>query len=231
MRYHLTIIFTMLNVLVLQAQALDSLLIREPDDKYLEDQFYIGISYNALLNRPTNVDQSSLPYGLQLGFIKDVPLNARRNIGFGIGVGYSVNSFYSNLRAVKSGEEIYYERIPDSIDFKRNKIEAHMIDVPIEFRWRTSKAGTHSFWRIYSGIKLGYNFANRSRYIDADNRLSFTNPDIRKLQYGAYLSFGYNTWNFYVQYQLNDLIENRETITGEPIDMRVLQLGLIFYIL
>ncbi|MEM1260385.1 MAG: PorT family protein, partial [Bacteroidota bacterium] len=55
------------------------------DDKYLEDQIYIGIGYNFLLDKPEDVIQRNLSYSLQLGLIKDIPLNQKRNFGLGIG--------------------------------------------------------------------------------------------------------------------------------------------------
>ena len=35
------------------------------DLKYLEDQFYLGITYNSLLNKPTDFTQRNLSYGYQ----------------------------------------------------------------------------------------------------------------------------------------------------------------------
>ncbi|ETN94432.1 porin family protein [Zhouia amylolytica] len=231
MRCPVILFFILFNVVSSHAQELDSLLNRAPDTKYLEDQFYIGIGYNALLNKPEGIKQSSLSYGLHFGFIKDIPLNQKRNIALGVGLGYAVNSFYENLMAYKENGVVLYDRIPDSVDFKRNKIESHSIDFPLELRFRTSDTQTHSFWRVHTGLKIRYAFANRSRYIDEESHISFDNPDVNKLQYGAYLSVGYNTWNVYVQYQLNDLFDNAITSEGEPIAMNVLHLGLIFYIL
>ena len=79
------------------------------DDRYLEDQFYIGLGINFLLDRPTDVVQRSLSYSLQTGFIKDIPLSARRNVGLGLGLGYAVNSYYTNIKATQVGDAITYE--------------------------------------------------------------------------------------------------------------------------
>ena len=67
------------------------------DLKYLEDQFYVGITYNLILNKPEGVTQSNFSYGLQGGIIKDIPLNIGRNVGIGIGLGEAYKSYYSNL--------------------------------------------------------------------------------------------------------------------------------------
>ena len=45
--------------------------------KYLEDQFYVGVGYNFLVEKPKDVVQRGLSYSLQAGFIRDIPLNKR----------------------------------------------------------------------------------------------------------------------------------------------------------
>jgi hypothetical protein len=199
---------------------------------YREDHFYIGITYNILLNRPSGITQNNLPYGIQLGYIRDIPVNARRNFGFGVGLGYAVNNYFTNLLAQKGTSGNTYQAISDEVSFKRNKIETHLLEVPLEIRWRTSTHESYKFWRIYGGIKLGYVFANRSKFVGDGGKFNFSNEDIDRFQTDIYISFGYNTWNFYASYGLRRIFKS-ETVTtsGEPIDMNALKAGLIFYIL
>ncbi|WP_422862036.1 porin family protein [Flagellimonas sp. W118] len=199
--------------------------------KYLEDQFYIGLGFNLLLDKPTDVAQTSLSYNLQTGFIKDIPLNVQRNFGIGLGVGYATNSYYSNIVAVQENNTITYQ-VGGVDGFRRSKFETHAVEVPFEFRWRTSNASDYKFWRIYTGAKLGYVFSGKSRLVTDDDKTSFTNDNIEKLQYGLTLSFGYNTWNIHAYYSLNPLLKDGIMVNGgEVIDLRVLRIGVIFYIL
>jgi hypothetical protein len=209
------------------------------DLKYLEDQFYLGITYNFLLDKPTNFTQRNFSYGLQGGLIKDIPLNPSRTFALGIGLGYAINSFYSNMLATKSANGISYELISgnsilvegEEIDVKRNKIETHLVELPIEFRWRNSTPQDYKFWRVYSGIKLGYAFSARSKLVTDIDKTAFTNPDIRKFQYGLMFNFGYNTFNIHIYYSLNGLFEDGISVESEEIKLKPLQVGLIFYIL
>jgi len=202
------------------------------DYKYLEDQFYIGITYNLLLNSPSGVNQNNFPYGVQLGYIKDIPINKRRNIGFGIGLGYNFNSYFNNLQAIEQGDEIIYQLIEDDPGFRRNKIGTHIVELPIEFRWRTSRPDSYRFWRVYGGVRLGYVFANVSKFVSDTERIRFSNDDVERFQYDLYFSFGYNTWNFYASYGLNTILNDDVfTVDGERIETRALKIGLIFYIL
>lgn len=202
------------------------------DSLYLEDQYYIGLTYNILQNRPDNVSQSNLSNGIQLGFIKDLPINSRRNKAFGIGLGYAVNTYFDNLKASELPDgTISYEVLSGDIPFTKNKFITHVIELPIQYRWRTSTATTYKFWRIYGGAKLGYLFANRFRYKDDDENLGFSNPDLNDFQYGLTLSIGYNTWNFYAYYGLNKIFDGATTTNGQSVNINDLKVGLLFYIL
>lgn len=202
------------------------------DQKYLEDQFYLGVSYNILLNRPQGVSMRSLSYGLFGGFIKDIPINKDRNVGFGLGIGYGINSYYTNLLATETPGGIDYTIIGSDTSFNRSKIETHALEIPLEFRWRTSDAISHKFWRIYTGIKFSYIFTGRSKFVSETVKTSFTNGDIRQFQYGLMLSFGYNTFNLHAYYALQDLFnDDVQTADGNRLGFVPLHIGIIFYIL
>lgn len=203
------------------------------DSLYREDQFYIGLTYNLLQNNPDGVSQNSFSSGLHIGFLRDMPLNKRRNVAIAAGLGYSMNDFRQNIKITELNGTPNYEVIDeDEVNFDKNKFALHFIDLPIEFRWRTSTMQTHRFWRIYTGVKFSYLFLNKSKYVDGNETIKiFNNKDFNKFQYGAYLSFGYNTWNFHAYYGLNTLLKSDAKIDGKSIDMNTLNIGLMFYIL
>lgn len=230
MKRCLLVILCLVSAKIVLAQTLnDSIAV---DDRYLEDQFYIGITYNFLLEKPDEVDQSNLSYGLQLGFIKDMPLNSKRTVGLGLGLGYGVYSYYSNLQAVELQEGFEYLIIDDDTDFKRNKLESHMVEMPFEFRWRSSDAVSYKFWRVYAGVKMGYALGSRSKLVPEEGqKTSFYNTDIRKFQYGLTFNFGYNTFNIHAYYSLSNLFNDDVYLDGTAIDFKPLRLGIVFYIL
>lgn len=201
------------------------------DEKYLEDQFYLGVTYNFILDKPQDVTQRNLSYGLQVGMIKDIPLNRERNIGLGFGLGYGVNSYYSNIISSESDDKLTYSLTTDDLGVKRSKIEIHQVEFPVEFRWRNSNTEEFKFWRVYTGLKFAYAFAARNKVVDQDNTYSFSNPDIKKFQYGLMLNVGYNTFNIHIYYALDKLLNDDAILDGEQINLKPLRVGLIFYIL
>ncbi|MCE2614028.1 PorT family protein [Flavobacteriaceae bacterium D16] len=221
-------IFTLFLSTALFAQ--DSLSVEQ--NAYLEDQFYIGFTYNLLLNKPETVTQQNLSYGFQAGFIKDIPLNKERNFGIGIGLGYAVNSYYTNIQAVQTADGITYRVFDEDFAYKRNKIETHLVEMPLEIRWRNSTATEYRFWRIYTGFKLGYVVGSRSKLVADNFKDSFYNRDTENFRYGVVLNVGYNTFNIHLYYSLNDFFEDNTTLdTGEALALTPMSIGIIFYIL
>lgn len=209
------------------------------DSKYLEDQFYLGLTYNFLLNKPADFTQRNLSYGLQGGIIKDIPINSKRTFALGIGLGYAVNSYYSNLWASESSDGVEYSIIEEDIVVigtedilvKRNKIETHLIELPLELRWRNSTPQVYKFTRIYAGMKFGYIFGARSKLVSSTDKSSFVNPDVRRFQYGLTFNIGYNTFNAHVYYSLSSLFVDGATVGVESLDVQPMRIGFIFYIL
>ena len=227
MRLSLLLMFFLNCLSTVKAQVNQTI---EQDSLYREDQFYVSITYNALIDLPNNVSQNSFSTGVHLGVIRDFPLNKRRNIALALGLGYSFNSFNQNIRI--SGRNPYNYSILESSNYSKNNFAQHFIEVPFQFRWRTSNAESYKFWRVYTGLKLGYLIASKSIFNDSsgsDNQKNLT--DLNKLQYGLTMSIGYNTWNGYIYYGLNPVFNDVSTVDLQSIDMRVLKIGLIFYLL
>ncbi|TDN95221.1 outer membrane protein with beta-barrel domain [Salegentibacter sp. 24] len=202
------------------------------DSLYREDQFYIGFTFNLISKKPEFISQSGFSGGIHLGFTRDFPLNERRNIALGAGLGWSWNSYSQNLfiGEDESGETIF-RSLTNDLDYSTNRFSTQLIEVPIEFRWRTSTAETYKFWRIYAGLKFGYIYNFRSNFVQPENQVIQTDvPELDPFRYGATFTFGYNTFNFHIYYSLNSLFPEAK-INGEIIDISVFRVGLMFYIL
>ncbi len=201
------------------------------DSLYREDQFYLGLSYNLLQNRNDGIRQNKISYGITAGVLRDMPINARRNVSIAAGLGYSFQNYSQNILVSKTDNTFSYSTIDPASPFNKNKIQTHAVEVPIEFRWRTSNAESHKFWRVYTGFKVGYVFYDISKYNGSQGTFIYKkNPDINSIQYTVYTALGYNTWNFNVSYGINPVF-NSGTLNGNPIELTALSLGLLFYIL
>jgi len=209
------------------AQSKDSI-----NNKYLEDQLYIGITYNTLSSLPKGggIQQNGFSNGIFLGFIKDLPVNEQRNFGFGLGLGYGRNTYFQNIQITEENNTTEFDLVSN---FKRNKFSLHTIEIPIELRWRTSTIDEYKFWRIYTGLKFAYVFASNAKLKKDDITTKVKGiSEVEKLQYGLTLSAGYGTWNLNIYYGLSDIFSGAQLKdTNFSIRPRDLRIGLIFYIL
>ncbi len=204
------------------------------DENYREDQFYLSVTYNLLGRKLDGVSQSGFSSGFHFGFIRDMPINTKRNIAIGVGLGLSTNSYNQTLLISEDNGDTNYTILDDDTTFSKNKFTTYLLEMPIEFRWRTSTSTDYDFWRIYTGIKLGYVLYNSSKFDGSPNDIKLSNnDDFNKLQYGLTLSAGYSNVSFHFYYALNSIFDSNAKLstTNQSIDMNVVKIGLIFYIL
>src|SRR5690606_5772813 len=205
-----------------------------PDNQYSEDQFYLAVTYNILTHKPDKLSQSGFSSGLHAGFIRDFPINKKRNIALGIGMGYAVSTFNQNMLIYKDEQGNTQFTILNQAEsgYTKNKFATHAIEIPIEIRWRNSSPTRYSFWRVYTGFKLGYVFAHGTKFKGELGSFKYTDIEaFNEFQYGLTLSFGYQKWNAHLYYGLNEIFDNTANSNDKPINMAVAKIGLIFYIL
>jgi hypothetical protein len=202
------------------------------DSLYREDQFYVGLTFNLIGNKPEAISQSGFSGGFHAGFTRDFPLNDRRDIAIAAGLGWSFNSYSHNLfiGEDENGESIFRNLTRD-LDYSTNRFSTQLIEAPLEFRWRTSTTETYKFWRVYTGLKFGYIYHFKSNFVQPENQVIQTDvPELDRFRMGATFTFGYNTFNFHIYYSLNSLFPEAR-LNEETIDISVFRVGLMFYVL
>ena len=204
------------------------------DSLYREDQVYVGITFNLLGDKPSGFEQNGLSAGIQAGVIRDFPINKRRNKAIGIGIGMALDTYNQNLLiATQSGSETStFDIVDESVENVTNRFTSYTLEMPLEYRWRTSTATKYSFWRIHVGMKLGYVLRFKSTYQDDVSDITSSDiPEINKFQYGPSFSFGYGAFNFQGYYGLNTLFNDDALLNTEGVGIQVMRLGLVFYFL
>ena len=204
------------------------------DSLYKEDQVYFSFTYNIVTGSPSEIRTSQFSGGFHTGFIRDFPLNERRNIALGLGLGWSIDTYGQNLFVGKTLDlqSSRFEVLDRSrIDFDVNRFTTQSIDLPVQFRWRTSTPETYKFWRIYAGLRPAYIYYFQSKFVQAGETYRETDiPELERLRLGATFTFGYNTFNFSFYYSLNSFFKDA-MVNEEELNLRTFQVGLTFYLL
>jgi len=193
---------------------------------YREDQIYFGTSLMLIKSNQEDLKARGLPRHFQFGIIRDMPLIKSGKLSTGLGLGISFERFTTNL--IRSASGLY------SLDLNNNiynplSISVQSFEIPISIRWRNSSDRDFAFWRVYGGIKVNWNYR-----IKAKQNSSFLTigEELKKFGTNAYLSFGYNTWNFYLSSPIVstfDFLNSNQN--NSLIKIVPLKVGLIFFIL
>ncbi len=204
------------------------------DSLYREDQFYLGLSFNLINNEPQAFSQNGFSGGLHLGFIRDMPINKRRNLAIGLGLGLSSNIFNSNLLIsdTDTGKN-QFSILENRSSINTNRFHTNLIEVPLEFRWRTSTATRYDFWRIYGGIVFGYMYAFRSKFDDNGVAIIKRNlEELNRFRFAGSLSVGNGGFNAFIKYDLQTLFnKNAVTVSGDRVNLQPIKFGIMFYFL
>ncbi len=195
------------------------------DFKYREDQFYFGISHTLMQAKPADFKGNSVSLGIDIGFLRDFPINKSRTIALAPGFGFSYQNLRNNFGLTEEGD--YTLLSP----YKRNSLSLHMLDFPLELRWRNSTPASHKFWRAYLGVKASYVMGSRLKTSTDEYSTTLRgDANINKWLFGMYVGAGFNTWNFYAYYGLNPIYKEAP-IKGDSEKLRLFKVGVIFYIL
>lgn len=227
-------LYFFIGMLSWQNLAQDLAPVTDIDVKYREDQIYIGATYNLLSSVPTGVGTQGLSGGIQFGVLRDMPINKRRNlaIAVGLGLGFNLHGQLLFIGEAPDGKTIFTVLDDSKVPFTENRFNLSTIEVPIEFRWRSSTPDSYRFWRIYVGFKVGYTYWYKSTFAQPGNIVTQTNiPEFQKLRLNTSLTFGYNSFNFIASYSLNPFFKDAVTTDGQDVNFRTIQLGIVFYLL
>lgn len=233
MRKFLMVILGLLYVLPLCAQDVYYGSTGVIDSLYREDQIYVGLTFHVLSDLPGEVTQKGFSGGFHAGVIRDFPINNRRNIAIGTGVGWSINTYGQELFIGQDsgGNTIFRDLNMLQTEYDTNRFSTQLVEIPLEFRWRTSTPESHRFWRVYTGLKFGYAYFIKSNFNEEGNQVIQTDiPEFERFRLGTIFTFGYNTFNFHVYYNLNPLFKNAFLDENE-IGIHTFKIGLMFYIL
>ncbi len=206
----------------------------ELDSLYREDQLYIGVNLNFLTNTPLNATRKGISSGMRAGFLRDFPISKSRRVAIAIGLGLSYNQFRNNLIIQKQQGSLptSFSVIDSDIAFNKNRFSMAVLEMPVEFRFRTSSPSQYDFFRLYTGVTIGYAFWHKALFVTENTIISATQiPEFNNLRIGATLSVGYDSFNAFLNYDVTPFFKNATTLSQEEVAIQAFKVGMIFYIL
>ncbi len=204
------------------------------DNKGLEDQLFISITYNGLYKLPDGIKQNSFSGSFNVGYIWDISLNYDTSYSFGLGTGiiYAANAYYHNLGiAMDKNESTTFKKL-NSEDYDTNKFSTQYVDILLELRYRKYALDSDNFFRFYLGGKLGF-LLNNSSYLNKGkiSRVYEEHNIFNNIRFGPTFTIGYGNFIFNIYWGLINLFETTKKFNKEDIVVKEFNTGIIFYIL
>jgi len=194
---------------------------------YREDQIYFGASFMILESNQERSKPQGLSRHFQFGLVRDIPLSSSGRFATGLGLGMGFERYTTNLIPLEAGQY----SLPEFKSQSEQPLffSTQSLEIPWTLRWRNSTSSDYAFWRVYAGLTFQWHFGLKTKY---GGELLEMTDELQPFGTNVHLSFGYNTWNFYVAYRLQPFLDSEAKVMDAlPIQLTPIKIGLIFYLL
>jgi hypothetical protein len=160
--------------------------------------------------------------GANIYYTYDIKLVNNLSFSPGIGVGIT-NYFFSERVTIKDSSQIdqmFMDKLGAEYGtLKKSKLNANYIDIPLEFRWRSS-SDVNSF-KIAIGAKAGVLVSAHTKIKykeDGMKREKLTDDfELNRFRYGVYGRIGYGSFHVFGYYSLSELFNEGKAPGGRSI--------------
>jgi len=197
------------------------------------DRLMWGIYTDIWQKAPDSLNIKSVNQGGNIQAMVDYHLFG--NFSIGIGIGISSHNLYSSCWIIPerdttsklTGKTIFY-KIPDTINFKKNKLSVTYLDLPIELRFRGKNSESA---KVALGFKGGLTINNHTKYkgdeyIYGDRTTikekKYDNSNILNYRYGITGRIGYKWINLNIFYSLTNLFKNNKAPEMYPVSIGIM---------
>lgn len=204
-RFNVVVILLLFSGFFL-AQPIKSQVVNEATKKRVT--IGVGMFEDIWSNVPSGIKTRDINQGFQTFVMYNVPFG-KSNFGFSIGLGLRVHNLYGNFLVMSSNDSTYFQKIPDTIGYRRSKLTMPFLEIPIEFKFKSK-----SKIALGIGFKVGYLLPAHSKYVgenyidDSHEKLRVKYREIKNLEnfsYGPTLRFGYRWFHITGYYSISKL--------------------------
>lgn len=201
--------------------------IKTDSTKYFsDDQIVLDLNYDYWLNIPKGIKTSIFTLSSNIHVIFPI-VGKHSNLCFAAGIGLGTYNIKSNAQLLDTNDVTFYSIIPDTVEFKRNKLALSYVDVPLEFRFRTNPNSKGRSFKIYLGVKAGILLSSHTKYKgddfrDTDDYVKYKYFNVKNLtpfRYGVTAKVGYGKFMINCFYSLSGLLDKDKGPEITPISI------------
>jgi len=201
----------------------------EKYNKYFsKDQLSFSLNSTQWLQKEKVATPSVFSRGVTIQMMYPI-IGNKSNFAIAAGFGLACQNYYLKEFIHTNSDSLWFVPIPDTINYKKYKLNTNYLTIPIEFRIRTNpnKENRTSF-KIYPGFRAGVLVNVHTKYIGRDlanNEKTkvklFNIKHVAKFDYGLTLRIGYGKILFHSYYSLTQLIEPNKGPVITPVEFGI----------
>ena len=175
------------------------------------DKFTSGVDiFNDLvMDAPEGIDFRAINPGVNIYGLYSYAI-PKSKLSLAIGLGLGMHNLHSNGALGDSDGVSSFTKIPESVDYKINKLQLTYLDIPAEIRFKTE-----SGFRLALGIKAGYLISAHTKYKgddpdDGDRTIKLKESkliNLEKWRYGPTFQVGYKFVQLTAFYSLSTVFD------------------------
>ncbi len=184
----------------------------EPDEKI--DAILFEVSSSVFLGKALSFNQEKfLSRGFTFGYQKDIRI-VTHQLSFASGLLLSIHNFKNDLAySTSKNSNNFNNKLLDSVDYQINKLRIIYLEVPLEFRYRTKPNLTNRSFKVFAGMKIGYQLAANHIFKTENFKENTEIKELNKFRLGPSLKIGYGNILFSTFYSLSQITENKKLNT------------------
>lgn len=177
----------------------------------IRDRFMFDFHHSFWMNAPQRIMPQKFNPGFTLSGMWDFLLPHKSPISFGLGVGFSYYTLYSDAMLKSDAlRSMQFYVIPDEVTFSVSKVTYNNVNIPFEVRYRH-----RSGFKFSVGMRLGLTTGISYRYKGYDpsgsgvkiNYKSYEVFNKAKFNYDIYVRTGWKAVGGYFSYQVTKLFD------------------------
>ena len=194
------------------------------------DTFAIDVFSDYWKNKPSDLKTKFFNPGVNIYATGNILFSKKSKFSFSYGAGISMNNLYANALVKNNANKIsYFSKIPDTVTYKKCKLNVLYADVPLELHFKSNPKSNASF-NATIGFKIGMLIDAHSKYKGYDtikgtddkvkDKQRFV-PNLEKVRYGITARIGIGKFYLFGYYSLSTLFLKNEGPDMYPISFGI----------
>ena len=193
----------------------------------VRDRLVFDIYHSFWMGTPSQGNFMKFDPGFNVSAMWDFMLPQAKSISFGLGVGFTYYTQYSNclLKYVRDDDVSRYFILPEDLEYKHSRVAYMNCNIPIEIRYR-HPCGFKLDVGVHVGLVAGLSYKYKGPHyngVDGDylnyKDLDFYNK--QKFSADVYLRMGWKAFGVYYSYQLNKVFETSKGPAMNPMSLGI----------